>query len=384
MNDCSHAFWARTDNFAQRDCTRTCRREPIDARERWNGHGCACYFARLVRVDAFGVYAWSCQRRRQFSDELRAGIFATFMSGDIEPKSDDAVCIPDFLGIGGHRCGSSWLHTNLNAHPEIWLPPRKELHYFDRSPAYPSPSYLGEDRFFRRLFGQEPHQRSYRRRVLRMIGAHLLRPGRYPLNWDLKYHLGRPSDAWYLSLFKPGSGKTKGEITPAYSLLDSEDVGRVKALLPDVKILFLMRNPVERAWSSLRYDGLANSSVSAVASALESSGIAMRTDYVRTLAIWRKHFPADRIFTGFTDEVTHDPRGLLLRVFEFLGVDANEAHIPDSVKKKMNTSPEQDMDPAIKVMLTRRYLPLIEQLRDEFGGYAEEWWHEAQSTLRNG
>ena len=45
--------------------------------------------------------------------------------------SADRRKTPSFLGIGTARAGTTWLHANLRRHPEIWLPPLKELHYFD-------------------------------------------------------------------------------------------------------------------------------------------------------------------------------------------------------------------------------------------------------------
>ena len=38
---------------------------------------------------------------------------------------------PDFLVIGAQRAGTTWLHRVLRQHPALWLPPVKELHYFD-------------------------------------------------------------------------------------------------------------------------------------------------------------------------------------------------------------------------------------------------------------
>ncbi len=38
--------------------------------------------------------------------------------------------LPDFLGIGAPRTGMTWLYENLRRHPEVWLPPIKEIHYF--------------------------------------------------------------------------------------------------------------------------------------------------------------------------------------------------------------------------------------------------------------
>ena len=39
---------------------------------------------------------------------------------------------PHFLGIGAQRAGTTWLHSTLASHPEIWMPRIKEIHYFDR------------------------------------------------------------------------------------------------------------------------------------------------------------------------------------------------------------------------------------------------------------
>jgi hypothetical protein len=38
---------------------------------------------------------------------------------------------PDFLIIGAQKAGTTWLHRNIQTHPQIWMPKEKELHYFD-------------------------------------------------------------------------------------------------------------------------------------------------------------------------------------------------------------------------------------------------------------
>ena len=38
---------------------------------------------------------------------------------------------PDLLVIGAQKAGTSWLHETLSQHPKIWVPPFKELHFFD-------------------------------------------------------------------------------------------------------------------------------------------------------------------------------------------------------------------------------------------------------------
>src|SRR5687768_12439013 len=39
---------------------------------------------------------------------------------------------PDVIGIGMQKAGTGWLYDQLQLHPECWMPPVKELHYFDR------------------------------------------------------------------------------------------------------------------------------------------------------------------------------------------------------------------------------------------------------------
>ena len=135
---------------------------------------------------------------------------------------------------------------NLQLHPDVWMPRNKELHYFDdriNDPKNPI------SRIYGRITGEGHVDRRWRRQVKRRLRHHVSRvPGR-DLLWDLRYYAGAPGDGWYVSLFEPGRGKVKGEITPAYSTLRLEDVAHVHDLVPEAKIIFLMRNPVERAWS---------------------------------------------------------------------------------------------------------------------------------------
>ena len=39
---------------------------------------------------------------------------------------------PDFLCVGAQKAGTSWLYRQLEPHPDFWMPPVKELHYFDQ------------------------------------------------------------------------------------------------------------------------------------------------------------------------------------------------------------------------------------------------------------
>ena len=105
--------------------------------------------------------------------------------------------LPDFLVIGGMRCGSSSLHTWLGGHPALELPDRKEIHYF-----------------------------------------------------DFRYDRGL---GWYRSHFPMASrGVTTFETTPSY-MVHPLAAERAVSLLPDVRLIALLREPTRRAWSHYRH-----------------------------------------------------------------------------------------------------------------------------------
>ena len=77
----------------------------------------------------------------------------------------------------------------------------------------------------------------------------------YRAIWWSKYAFGYYNENWYSRLFsQSASYKVCGEITPSYSILDNDDVARIKALNADMKLIFMIRNPIERAWSAIRFN----------------------------------------------------------------------------------------------------------------------------------
>ena len=49
--------------------------------------------------------------------------------------------LPDFLGLGTQKGGTTSLHQLLHAHPQVHIPAAKELHYFDLQPEQPAHGY---------------------------------------------------------------------------------------------------------------------------------------------------------------------------------------------------------------------------------------------------
>jgi hypothetical protein len=290
------------------------------------------------------------------------------------------ACLPDFIGIGAQKAGTTWLGHNLQLHPEIWMPRNKELHYFDdriNDPRNPV------SRIYGRLTGKGHVNRRWRRQVKGRLRAHWNRsPGR-ELLWDLKYYAGAPGDGWYASLFEPGRGKVKGEITPAYSTLPLEDVAYIHNLVPEAKIIFMLRNPIERAWSQfvMRLDRsgqreLGLTRYKKLLRNVEREGSRSRTDYLKALENWTTFYPEERIFVGFLEDIHFHPEQLLANVYRFLGVDTSFR--PQGFGEKVHARSAGRMTSDAAVYLAGLYREELSRLSEHFGGYASFWLYCAE------
>src|SRR5262245_13183400 len=105
---------------------------------------------------------------------------------------------PDFLGIGAQKAGTTWLYEQLRRHPDVWLPPEKELHYFDRK--------RGAGQSLRaKVFGDGFEDRAWRQQLGARVRSYR-EGGERALGWDVRYFFGRRTDGWYASLFRAGDG----------------------------------------------------------------------------------------------------------------------------------------------------------------------------------
>jgi hypothetical protein len=292
--------------------------------------------------------------------------------------------MPDFLCIGAQRSGTSWLNANLRAAPDIWLPPCKEVHYFTRSPIYLSPSHLSCEGIAHKFLGRSQEARTWR--WLFFGYAHKwiasVSPQERPkqLLWVTRYFFGRPSDEWYLDLFRDGAGRICGEITPDYSLLNEEGVQKVVRLLPRVKVLFLMRDPLDRVLSQLRYhmDGkahpiLRDAGEDQMVEFAKGLGQVLRGDYGRTLAIWRKFVPPENLYLGFYEDIQHKPAEMLDDIQEFLGVGTKISPSSELLTERRNAATPQKFSEKFLRRIAPAHAEAIRGSAEVLGQPASKW-----------
>jgi hypothetical protein len=224
----------------------------------------------------------------------------------------------------------------------------------------------------------------WRRQVRRQFGRYS-KVSPSDIAWDLRYFLGSWNDAWYASLFTQGRGRTVGETTPDYSVLGRRQIAHVYDIMPEARIIFLMRNPIERAWSQslmdVRERNIEDVTDEEFQKHFESKRSRLFTDYLRTLENWGAFFAEKQIFVGFLEDVHFYPNRLLARTYRFLGVDPSADY--RVIRRKIHSRDVETMPTRLAVGLAEAYLDDAKALEERFGGYASFWRYTAQRLLED-
>ena len=205
------------------------------------------------------------------------------------------MSLPDFLIAGVPKAGTTALHAALAPHPQLFLSAVKEPKFFLSDGPPPG-------------FGGPGDVQTYQE------------------------HVWRRAD--YERLFDPAPpGARRGEATPFY-LHDLESHARIKALLPDARLILLLRDPVDRAhsnWTHLWNAGLEPEADFLAACRAEpqrrAAGWAAFWHYVglgqygRQIEHLYRHFPAEQVLLLRYRELKDAPAATLDRVCGFLGVE---------------------------------------------------------------
>ena len=289
---------------------------------------------------------------------------------------------PHFVGIGAQRAGTGWLYKNLRRHPDFFLAPLKEVHYFDS---------LDDTA----LSLPKVHQREYRLRnhlitCLKSLSATAIDRER---NWDLTAnfwwnYFSEGSDLdWYTSLFSQAAqaGKITGEITPAYALLSEPYIKQLKDINRDLKIIYILRNPIDRSFSHATKALIKGKNTKAkdistenLIDFVKSRNCYERSDYLKSIRNFQKYFSPENMFICFFDEIQAQPVELLQRIYQFLGV--KEVIFADNLpSRKVNSSSYlKKMPQELAQVLIDMYREDMQHIARELGGYAVNWLESVQ------
>ncbi len=276
------------------------------------------------------------------------------------------------LGVGAQKTGTSWLYRYLAGHPDTFLPVIKELHVFD---AHFRPDWFGsyDQAFARRLAEALDRQRDSSRAHLRNRVQQLL--DRALITYDIDR---------YLNLFRalPGPRKLTGDITPSYSVLDASHFARIRTMLTEAgmtpRVVFLMRDPVERVWSASRMwarnHGITDANLirkEALAQLNRPADMA-RNRYDRTIEALEKVFPPEELFFSFYETLFREQT--TRAICAHLGL----TYRPADYEKAVNASPRRaELLPEQTHLVQSALAPVYAYCANRFGDGLPAAWNMA-------
>lgn len=199
------------------------------------------------------------------------------------PTTHAGLALPDLVVIGAMKCATTALHAYLDAHPDIAMWPGKEANFFTGDP-WPPPV--------------EPEE--------------WWRHG--------QWHRGVE---WYSSLFDPVA-KRRGESSPGYTAPDNPLAAeRMAAVLPEARLVYLVREPVERAVSQYAHHVRDGDERRPIGKALldPASQYVARSRYAARLQPFLDHFAPDQVLVVVQERLRDRRREELRRVYTHVGAD---------------------------------------------------------------
>lgn len=262
----------------------------------------------------------------------------------VTPPGSGQTITPTFLGIGSMRCGSTWLHRALQRRPDVHMTTPKQLQYFNK----------------------------------------------FMLTKDLD---------WFYGHFRPDDDgdvrPVRGEITPFYSRLSEESVANVHRLLPDIRIVLAIRNPLDRIWSHILYDwgvckkkDIGSLSTLSLMNFLQRQRTIRYTDYETVIRRWSRHWGAEAVHVDVFDRIKQDSAGFLHDVLSHIGANTEVEPEPeealaqpvlaakDLLKKKL------EAPPAIRWALAVQWLPRMRSLNEYLDGRVSHWIEEMDEVAK--
>lgn len=195
------------------------------------------------------------------------------------------------------RTASTWTYQCLSLHPDVEFPAGKQIHFLDT-------------------------------------------------------HLDRGL-AWYRSLFADTAGKFGGDITPAYATVGDAEVELFADAFGDLRVFFVVRDPIERAWSSARLsikrDELDPAALDTdwYIRRLTRRSVQIRNAYATTYSRWKAHF-GDRFWLADFAGLAADPQGFLVALCTHIGIDPTVFARPSdevarAIASQLNATPGLDI-----------------------------------------
>lgn len=240
----------------------------------------------------------------------RLSIAVSLSGGEHAAGATDAMngALPNFIIIGAMKCGTSTLHEQLARQPSIFLSEPKEPNFFSNDDVYAR------------------------------------------------------GESWYRKHFDGTTAALRGESSTHYTKLPTypKTIARMRALLPDLKLIYVMRHPLERLVSHYIHEWSVATINDPIDRALERHRELLDYGcYYMQLAPYLEAYGRQRILPVFLEHMQLEPQAALERVCRFLGY-SGPVHWRDSVARQNASSERLRLGPWARAAYNH---PVLEHLR---------------------
>jgi len=197
--------------------------------------------------------------------------------------------LPNFLVIGAPKAGTTSLYHYLRLHPQVFMPATKELSFFVEQNNWPR---------------------------------------------------GR---AWYEEQFSGAvDAAAIGEASPRYTMYPQYAgvPARIADLLPDIRLIYLVRHPIERMRSHYLDHVIYGAEKAPIEKALLDNPLYLNASrYALQMEQYMPHYPRERLLIIRSEELRHARAPTLRRIHEFLGVATD--WIPADVEREFHRTADR-------------------------------------------
>ncbi|ALM53717.1 sulfotransferase domain-containing protein [Halomonas huangheensis] len=301
-----------------------------------------------------------------------------------------------FLCIGAQKAGTSWLYSVLSKDERFsHCPFVKEIHYFDH------------------IHCDSPHLNNWRahhfikiteRRGLELQNIisgwlngekeDLEKKEKYKINGKnllakrVNWLLSEVNDDWYHSITKNRNPENYAmDITPDYAVIGSDGFNHIKKIANNIKIVFILRDPIERAWSGLLQGKKKRGGVSEFIETIDrniekiikecttGADVGARSNYLNTIKALEECDLLDKTLILKYEDISRDPKKFIEEIYDFLDTPPpeKEKEFWKNVENKVYvTNGKKSIPEELKLELSKFYAPMIKSL-SHYTDIPPEW-----------
>jgi hypothetical protein len=264
-----------------------------------------------------------------------------------------------FLGVGAMKAGTTWITEHLSSHPKIHFSYEKELSYFSYIHNDESKFFLSDENRMDKITG-----------FINIASTTSIDNMRDIMNWSCNYLSNPIDDQWYVNNFSlKDKGKFCADFSNLYSHIDDVGWDHIKSITKNLKVIYIMRNPIERMWSHVKFqleiDGRLDEAKNWTKEQLyEYSNvehIIRNSKYTKVIRTLKKNLDDKQLLVLFYDDIIDAPAMLLNNIEKFLNIEQREYNIGD-LNKKVNASENFEMPGFFNELFNEILIPQIENL----------------------